>query len=146
MGFTPSVHYMLVRRCMVALLHFIILVQVIFFCKGAEPHVFIYYPGFVRALEILENPGKSLKPWKPLEKPWKFFLLIPGKSCRTLLKKLIHEMVHFVNFITNNNRDCRFSYHFKTSFCVRNHCLVLKRYTWSTLLLYSDYINYKMLF
>ena len=28
--------------------------------------------GFVRArLEILENPGKFLKPWEPLEKPWK---------------------------------------------------------------------------
>ena len=32
--------------------------------------------GFVRALEILENPGKFLKPWKSLEtleKPWNFF-------------------------------------------------------------------------
>ena len=32
--------------------------------------------GFVRALEILENPGKSLRPWKSLEtleKPWNFF-------------------------------------------------------------------------
>ena len=40
-------------------------------------------------------------------------------------------MVHFVDFITSNNLDRRFSYHFKTSFCVRNHCLILKRYTWS---------------
>ena len=33
-------------------------------------------PGFVRALEILENPEKFLKPWKSLEtleKPWNFF-------------------------------------------------------------------------
>ena len=51
-------------------------------------------------------------------------------------------MVHFVDFITSNKRDCRFSYHFKTSFCVGSHCIVLKLCTWSTLLLYSDYINY----
>ena len=32
--------------------------------------------GFIRALEILENRGKFLKPWKSLEtleKPWNFF-------------------------------------------------------------------------
>ena len=53
----------------------------------------------------------------------------------------------FVDFITwSNNRDCRFSYHFKTSFCVRNHCLILNRYTWSTLLLYSEYNSLWMLF
>ena len=51
-------------------------------------------------------------------------------------------MVHFVDFITSSNGDFRFSYHYKTSFCVRNHCLLLKRCTWSTLLLNSDYINY----
>ena len=34
----------------------------------------LFNTGFVRALEILENPGKFLKPCKPLEKPWKFFL------------------------------------------------------------------------
>ena len=32
------------------------------------------------------NPGKVFKPWKPLEKPWNYFLS-PGKSHRTLLKK-----------------------------------------------------------
>ena len=53
----------------------------------------------------------------------------------------------FVDFITwSDNRDCRFSYHFKTSFCVRNHCLILNRNTWSTLLLYSDYNSLWMLF
>ena len=30
----------------------------------------LFNTGFLRALE---NPGKFLKPWKPLEKPWKFF-------------------------------------------------------------------------
>ena len=55
-------------------------------------------------------------------------------------------MVHFVDFITSNSRDCRFSYHFKTSFCVRNHCLVLKRCTWSTLLLYRITLTIKCCF
>ena len=39
-------------------------------------HMFVHLTGFVRALEILENPGKSLRPWKSLEtlaKPWNFF-------------------------------------------------------------------------
>ena len=47
------------------------------------------YTGFVRALEILENPGKFLRSWTSLETPGKtldFFLLSPGKSHRTLLK------------------------------------------------------------
>ena len=86
------------------------------------------------------NPGKPWKIFEALKTPGKaleFFLVSPGKSCRTLLKKLVCEMVHFVDFITSCNRDCRFSYHFKTFFCARNHCLVL-----STLLLYSDYIVY----
>ena len=63
------------------------------------------------------NPGKFLKPWKPLEKPWNFFLLI--KPWKISQQKKICEMVHFVDFITSNNRYCRFLYHFKTSFCVR---------------------------
>ena len=87
-----------------------------------------------KIFESLETPGKALE----------FFLLSPGKSHRTSLKKKIHEMVHFVDFITctSDNQDCRFWYHFKTSFCVRNHCIVLKQY-WSTLLLYIAYIiNY----
>ena len=74
------------------------------------------------------NPGKPWKIFEALKTPGKaleFFLLSPGKSR-----------------ITSCNRDCRFSYHFKILFCARNHCLVLKRYTWSTLLLYSDYIVY----
>ena len=41
--------------------------------------------GFVWALEILENHGKFLKPWKPLEKAWNFFIK-PWKSRRTSLK------------------------------------------------------------
>ena len=41
--------------------------------------------GFVRALEILENPGK-ISPGNPWKSP-RMFLLSPGKSHRTLLKK-----------------------------------------------------------
>ena len=85
--------------------------------------------GFVRALKILKNPGKFFEALEIPEKPWKspgIFLLSRGKSHRTLLKKLIREMVHFVDFITSSNRDCRFSYQLKTSFCVSKHCLVLK--------------------
>ena len=95
-----------------------------------------------------ENPEKPWKIFEALEipgKPWKspgIFLLSRGKSHRTLLKKLIREMVRFVDFITSSYRNCRFSYQLKTSFCVSKHCLVLKLYTWSTLLLYSKYINY----
>ena len=93
---------------------------------------------------MLENPGKFLKPWKSLETPEKGleFFIKPRKISQNFIEKTIREIVHFVDFITSNNRDCRFSYHFKTLFCVRNYCLVLKRYTWSILLLYSDYINY----
>ena len=52
---------------------------------------------FVRALEILENPGKFLKPWKSLEtleKPWNFFYEAL-ENLRILLKKYIRQMVHF---------------------------------------------------
>ena len=85
------------------------------------------------------SPGKIFNPCKPWKSPG-IFLLSPGKSHRTLFKKNCE--MHFVDFIASNNCDCKFSYHIKTSFCVGNHCLVLKRYTWSTLLLYSDDINY----
>ena len=47
----------------------------------------VAYAGFVRALEILENPGKFLKPWNSLEKPWNFSYEPLEKSHRTLLKK-----------------------------------------------------------
>ena len=78
---------------------------------------------------------KPRKIFESLETPG-IFLLSPEKK--------IHETVNFVDFTTctSDNQDCRFWYHFKTSFCVRNHCIVLKQY-WSTLLLYIAYIiNY----
>ena len=43
--------------------------------------------GFVRALEILENPGKILKPWKPLEKPSNVFIK-PWKISQNFIKKI----------------------------------------------------------
>ena len=39
------------------------------------------------ALEILENPGKFLKPWKPLEKPWNFFIK-PWKISQNITAKI----------------------------------------------------------
>ena len=47
--------------------------------------------GFVRALEILENPGKFLKPWKSLEtleKPWIFFFVKPWKISQNFIEKI----------------------------------------------------------
>ena len=44
--------------------------------KISDRNFLLQFPGFVRALEILENPGKFLRPWKSLEtleKPWIFF-------------------------------------------------------------------------
>ena len=52
----------------------------------------VIYTGFARALEILENPGKFLKPWKSLETPGKaleFLLFSPGKSHGTLYTEFI---------------------------------------------------------
>ena len=49
-----------------------------------------YFSGFVRALEILENPGKFLKPWKSLEtleKPWNFFMK-PWKISQNFIEKI----------------------------------------------------------
>ena len=43
--------------------------------------------GFVWALEILENPGKFLKPWKSLEKPWNFFIK-PWKITQNFIEKI----------------------------------------------------------
>ena len=65
-------------------------------------------------------PGNPGKPWKiieALEKPWDFFIKL-WKISQNFIEKLIREMGHFVDFNTSNNRDCRFSCHFKTSVCV----------------------------
>ena len=46
--------------------------------------------GFVRALEILENPRNFLKPWKSLEaleKPWNFFMK-PWKISQNSIEKI----------------------------------------------------------
>ena len=37
--------------------------------------------------EILENPGKFLKPWKSLEKPWNFFVK-PWKISQNFIEKI----------------------------------------------------------
>ena len=50
----------------------------------------------VHVHRVNTDPGN---PWKI---PGIFFLLSPGKSHRTLLKKQICEVVHFVDFITSN--------------------------------------------
>ena len=55
-------------------------------CSKLKSFFHLLTIGLVRTLEILENPGKFLKPWKPRKSPG-IFLWSPGKSHRTLLKK-----------------------------------------------------------
>ena len=76
-------------------------------------------------VRVRTDPGNPGKPWKPMEKPRNFFIK-PWKISQNFIEKKNRELVDFVDFITSKNRDCRILYHFKTSFCVRNHCLVLK--------------------
>ena len=58
---------------------------------------------------VRTGPGNPGKPWKIYEalkipgKTLEFFLLSPGKS-QNFIEKICSEVVHFVDFITSNNR------------------------------------------
>ena len=76
------------------------------------------------------NPGKFWKPLKPLEKPWNFVLLSPGKSHTELYWKnqFAKWCILLISLqVTVEIEDFRIISKLITSFCVRNHCLVLKR-------------------
>ena len=102
---------------------------------------------FFWVTQILPNNLAGHRFSKPTGPYWPVLARTGPNGAKSAFGPALMLSPDFVDFITwSNNWDCRFSYHFKTSFCVRSHCLILNRYTWSTLLLYSDYDSLWMLF
>ena len=86
-----------------------------------------YYVLVIERVQVRTGPGNPGKPSKILEtlkipgNPWNFLKALSYN----LLKKYIREVVHFIDFVTSSNPDFRLSNHFKSSFCVRNHCFTV---------------------